>query len=90
MTRDDAKQLLPIIQAFADGKTVQYGSCHGLNTWVDATHPTFDTLGTQWRIKPEPREFFLALNEGNQSVKYGWPVEGHGGANMIKVREVLE
>ena len=32
MTREEAKELLPIIQAFAEGKTIQYEASDG---WID-------------------------------------------------------
>ena len=32
MTREEAKNLLPIIQAFAEGKTIQYEASDG---WID-------------------------------------------------------
>lgn len=54
MTRDQAKRLLPIIQAFADGKTIQT-ACYG-DKWVDIENLSsvnFDAAN--YRIKPEPK-----------------------------------
>lgn len=55
MNREEAKQLLPIIQAFAEGKTIQYGSADGTH-WADVEEPSFGAR-TDWkyRIKPEPK-----------------------------------
>lgn len=54
MTRDEAKQLLelmPVIQAFANGKEVQY-QVDGAPSWYDAESPTFFVgKTTKWRIK---------------------------------------
>ena len=53
MTREEAKELLPIIQAFAEGKTIQYETREG---WID-----LDTLNphsavlSKYRIKPGPK-----------------------------------
>ena len=53
MTREEAKELLPIIQAFAEGKTIQYEASDG---WIDldALYPHSDIL-SKYRIKPEPK-----------------------------------
>ena len=52
MTRDDAKKLLPIIQAFAEGKTIEI---HERNGWIDmiTENPAFDRGQSCYRIKPE-------------------------------------
>ena len=39
MTREKAKQLLPIIQAYAEGKTIQLKGLDG--TWSDLEDPNF-------------------------------------------------
>ena len=51
MTREEAKELLPIIKAFAEGKTIQLFT-NGI--WEDAKNPTFES-GSMYRIKPEPK-----------------------------------
>ena len=51
MTREEAKELLPIIQAFAEGKTIQLFT-NGI--WEDAKNPTFES-GAMYRIKPESK-----------------------------------
>lgn len=58
MTRDKAKMLLPIIQAFSEGKAIQ--AQHTFRDgWEDiGTHANFDA-DAEWRIKPEPREWWL-------------------------------
>ena len=49
MTREEAKEMLPIIKAFAEGKTIQLFT-NGI--WEDAKNPTFES-GAMYRIKPE-------------------------------------
>lgn len=56
MNRERAKELLPIIQAFAEGKDIQ-AKPPGFG-WKTPTDPAFFN-GDEYRIKPEPREFFL-------------------------------
>ena len=51
MTREEAKELLPIIQAFADGKTIQVWYN---DTWQDEEYPSFVELNL-FRIKPETK-----------------------------------
>lgn len=51
MTREEAKEMLPIIQAFADGKTIQVWYN---DTWQDEEYPSFGELSL-FRIKPEPK-----------------------------------
>lgn len=54
MTREEAKELLPIIQAFADGKTIQ---CRTKNRpWFDLLDNKLEMCGFfEYRIKPEPK-----------------------------------
>ena len=52
MTREEAKELLPIIQAFADGKTIEYRTSGG--AWKVAQTPTWSSC-LFYRIKPEPK-----------------------------------
>lgn len=50
MNRQQAKDLLPIIQAFAEGKTIQQAGGRG---WFDVDSINFDLC--KYRIKPEPK-----------------------------------
>jgi hypothetical protein len=59
MTPSQAKQLLPVIQAFAEGKTIQ--SLLGSGEWKDATDPIFMYGAERYRIKPEPKEIWLNI-----------------------------
>ena len=53
MTREEAKKFLPIIQAFADGKTIQ--RINSLGEWSDVTGDVlFYCNPEDYRIKPEP------------------------------------
>ena len=77
MTRKEAKELLPIIQAFAEGKTIQYETSDG---WIDldALYPHSDIL-SKYRIKPEIkyRPFETqeeCWNEMHKHPDFGWVV----------------
>ena len=53
MIREEAEKFLPIIQAFAEGKTIETYSCSGMN-WVEANNPSF-SLCFEYRVKPESK-----------------------------------
>ena len=52
MTREEAKELLPIMQAYVDGKQIQWKHISGM--WMDITEPLWDNK-TSYRVKPEPK-----------------------------------
>lgn len=54
MNRQQAKELLPIIQAFTEGKTIQSKYINGSNTWFDDNNLNFGD-GVEYRIKPESK-----------------------------------
>ena len=53
MTREEIKKMLPILQAFADGKTIESRCIKGdKSLWYDDEDPIFDN-DLEYRIKPE-------------------------------------
>ena len=56
MTREEAKELLPIIQAFAAGKQIQ-DAIEGLTDWCDTDeiYLQYEGKKLKHRIKPEPK-----------------------------------
>ena len=56
MTREQAKELLPIIQAFAEGKNIQ-DKIEGLTDWCDTDEINLQYEGQKikHRVKPEPK-----------------------------------
>ena len=74
MTREEVKNLLPIIQAYADGKNIQYLNKDFI--WDDFEDQTFFG-GVSYRIKPEPkyRPFKTTEECWNEMLKhqpFGW------------------
>lgn len=59
MKPDHAKEMLPIITAFAEGKTIQHANTNG--GWTDVTYLDVVYPASHFRIKPEPRVFYLAI-----------------------------
>lgn len=55
MTREEAKELLSIIQAFAEGKTIQV-RINNNDTWTDLLDNKLEISKLfEYRIKPEPK-----------------------------------
>ena len=52
MTREEAKELLPIIQAWAEGKNIQFLSD---GEWHDINQADFTCYPDKYRIKLEPK-----------------------------------
>lgn len=77
MNRNQAKALLPIIQEYAEGKTIQSRCVKGdTSLWYDDGDPSFDD-DFEYRIKPEPkfRPFKNAeecWNEMQKHQPFGW------------------
>ena len=78
MTREEAKKLLPFIQAFSEGNTIQ-SKCitDEMPLWRDDNNPTFEIDDFDYRIKPEPkyRPFANAeecLEEMKKHIPFGW------------------
>ena len=99
MDRERAKELLPIIQAFAEGKQIQVNNRimrdDSLNKWYD----TDDITGKgEYRIKPEPRIWYILIPDGYGAAVGCEPVPtvvkdgdyAKYAGTVIKVREVLD
>ena len=77
MTREEAKELLPIIQAYAEGKIIQYNNSF---IWEDVSikeNLNFKDSPSKYRIKPEPkyRQFKNQEECWNEMLKhqpFGW------------------
>ena len=59
MNRKQAKELLPIIQAYVNGWEIEI---RGSDEWIDlCDNPIFDGVPENYRIKPEPRVIYLNI-----------------------------
>ena len=75
MTREEAKELLPVIQEFADGKTIEF--LNNRNMWEELEDVLFCREPKYYRIKPEPkyRPFKTQEECWNEMLKhrpFGW------------------
>ena len=74
MTREEAKELMPIIQAWAEGKNIQFLSD---GEWHDINQTDFTCYPDKYRIKPGPkyRPFKTKEECWNEMLKhspFGW------------------
>ena len=76
MTREEVKEMLPIMQAYAEGKTIQFRENIN-NMWETIIRPSFNKSPSAYRIKPEPkyRPFKTQEECWNEMLKhqpFGW------------------
>ena len=77
MTREEVKEMLPVLQAFAEGKTIESRCIKGdKSLWYDDEDPIFDD-DFEYRIKPEQKyRPFKDAEECWQEMKkhqpFGW------------------
>ena len=77
MTRKEVKEMLPVLQAFADGKTIESRCIKGdKSLWYDDEDPSFDN-DLEYRIKPQTnyRQFKDAeecWQEMQKHKPFGW------------------
>ena len=77
MTREEAQILLPIIQAYADGKAIESRCIKGdKSLWYDDEDPSFDD-DFEYRLKSEPRfrpfkDAEECWNEMQKHQPFGW------------------
>lgn len=96
MDRQQAKELLPIIQAFAEGKIIQSRRINGM--WIDLEMKTALNIISlidqpqKYRIKSEPkyRPFKDAVEcwqEIQKHQPFGWIKASHGYFNIIGIMD---
>lgn len=81
MNREQAKNMLPIIQALAEGKPIEFKNYKG--EWVESKQLAFNKPIEDYRIKPEPKyRPFANAEECWQEVQkhepIGWVKALHG------------
>ena len=89
MTRAEVKAKLPIIQAFAEGKTIQF---YNGDEWADLGEATFSASPDKYRIKPEPKyRPFENQEECWQEMQkhqpFGW-VKGKDGGGLYLINGI--
>lgn len=71
MTRQRAAELWPVMKAFGEGRIIQCLN-HGGGNWRDMPDAPgwFDDIAYNYRIKPEPREWWETRAEGYATVEH--------------------
>ena len=93
MTREEAKELLPIIQAFSEGKTIEiYNNREWNDLIIESVN--FDCEPSCYRIKPEPkyRPFKTQEECWNEMLKhqpFGW-VRGTTSDNLYLIESISD
>ena len=95
MDKNQAKALLPIIQAFAEGKTIQYNCEKGNPQWIDVQpneRVDFSQHPSRYRIKPESkyRPFKNVEECWEEMLKhppFGWIKDASVICNIVSIRE---
>ena len=75
MTPERAKELLPVITAFAEGKTIQFKSKQS-NVWTDSIENiSFDNSSAIYRVKPEKvkKDAYLIVSRRNGVSSFVFP-----------------
>ena len=75
MTREETRDAVKVMEAYANGKKIQY--LNDDNEWIDAPNPLFDWDNCVYRIKPEDtyRPFETKEECWNEMLKhneFGW------------------
>lgn len=92
MNREQAKELLPIIQAFVEGKTIEFRE-RGCTLWAESISPIFNFAIFEYRIKPEPKyRPFANTDECWQEMQkhqpFGWVKKTCGNCNFLHIMEL--
>lgn len=92
MTREKTRELLPVMQGFADGKQIQF---FDEGEWKDVDLPGWMSE-TQYRIKPELRSYWIVNTTtsgyhafSDESAAYSFAANARIKPEIIHVREVL-
>lgn len=65
MDREQLKKHWEVIQAFKEGKSIQYSTIKG--SWNDTNSPNFD-ISTNYRIKPSPEYVPFDFNDAEKLI----------------------
>ena len=82
MTREEIKDAAKVMEAYANGKKIQF--LDEYNKWIDVANPSFNWSIYIYRIKPEPkyRPFKNqeeCWNEMHKHLDFGWLREKESG-----------
>jgi hypothetical protein len=88
MNREETKEAIQVMQHYADGGEVEFNRHSEGGCWEPLPEPhtpSWDWPIVQYRIKPEPREWWIDPDDYEVWIDQDTPPV----LNAIKVREVL-
>jgi hypothetical protein len=86
MNKENAHQYLPLVQALAEGKTIQ---TRVGDVWLNCESVDFCNQPERYRIKPEPREWSMVV--GNDGKLYQPELcRSFAQSLTIRVRKILD
>lgn len=91
MNRERVKKMLPIIQAFAEGETIQFFS--GISVgWIPLGDYCSFSPDVEYRIKPEPRIFRMWRNKetGDMYESFTPHIEVLHKYELVILQEIIE
>ena len=94
MTREQAKELLPVITAWADGKQIEWLN-NETGKWMsfELEHWPFFEEPHKWRIEPEPRRWWIWFPANGSGIiaelDDGPPRVRAKGDILVHVQEIL-
>lgn len=86
------EEMIKVMQAFVDGKTIECNDPKGDGQWETVTRPLWNWFYIDYRIKSEPREFWLYAHMVFTSAESAWEYREMSELEeeeIIHVREVL-
>lgn len=86
-----AAKNLPVMEAWLKGHVVQYCSQMIFTEWKDFTgdSPDFGDFLTEWRVKPIPRRWSVAIDSNGRPRFIGTHEKVTEGTEVIEVEEVV-
>ena len=91
MNAQNAHEYLPLVQALADGKTIQFN--YEEDGWKDTESVELQYSAKYYRVKPEPRTFDVWIHKNGEGIQrqipHSWMNENNSW-ERITVQEVLE
>lgn len=86
MKREYAQQVLPLIQAWVEGKTIQVKSTSGeWNDYVEGDSICWDALNYERRIKPEMKTGWINIYPGYSSSAFSTKKTADTLANLDRI-----
>lgn len=75
MNATNAKDYLPLVQALAEGKTIEYRDSD--DAWIDCELPTFNQHPSRYRIKPEPKKqsYRVGLFKDDEGIFFTYSID---------------